>query len=196
MKRRRFVVGLGGLAAGSSALLGTGAFTSVTSTRGVDVQVVNEGSDAYLKMVPSSDPNGVFAKNTAGGYQGELQLDFDGEIPDEDAGSGLGTDSVYDFDSVFEVTNQGTQTVYLDASFSDPEGENTTLSADEKIDIYFYAGSNSGTPIDGTDGELRLNVGESGSIGVHVETNEAPIDVQQVTATITADGNSTASTTF
>jgi methylaspartate ammonia-lyase len=47
-------------AAGTSAAVGTGAFTSVSATRGVNVHVA-EDADALLAIEPSPGPNGEYA---------------------------------------------------------------------------------------------------------------------------------------
>lgn len=44
MKRRKFLVGMGSLAAGSAALMGTGAFSAMTAERAVSINVVNDAS--------------------------------------------------------------------------------------------------------------------------------------------------------
>ena len=87
--RRKFLAGLGALASGSAAAMGTGAFTSVSAERGVSVSVVGDG-DAYLRMVPESQ-YASFASN------GEIKLTFDS----------LNTDAKSEFSDVFAIQNQG-----------------------------------------------------------------------------------------
>ncbi|WP_311172425.1 DUF1102 domain-containing protein [Halobellus ordinarius] len=94
MKRRKFVVGLGSLAAGSAAAMGTGAFASVEATRTVGVNVTGDKS-AYLgleEMSPYAEHNGK-----------QLVLDFS----DNGDGDGINPDSVTTFDGVFQMTNNG-----------------------------------------------------------------------------------------
>jgi len=51
MKRRQLLTGLGGLAAGGSLLVGSGAFTSVSANRQVSVEVAGDNT-ALLRMTP------------------------------------------------------------------------------------------------------------------------------------------------
>jgi hypothetical protein len=101
MNRRKFLAALGTAAAGTSAAVSTGAFTSVSADRSVSVEVADD-ADALLAMTPSNGPNGEYAAADGG----TIALDF----TDTDAGgTGVGTDSTYHFDDVFRITNQGTQ---------------------------------------------------------------------------------------
>jgi hypothetical protein len=95
MERRKFVVGLGSLAAGGAAVVGTGAFASVEATRTVGVNVAGD-ANAYLGLEetsPYAETNGK-----------ELTLDFSGN---GNGGHGINADSVSTFDGVFRMTNNG-----------------------------------------------------------------------------------------
>jgi hypothetical protein len=50
MKRRKFVVGLGSLAAGGAAATGTGAFSQMGAGRSLSVKVSNDDTDPALKF--------------------------------------------------------------------------------------------------------------------------------------------------
>lgn len=177
MRRRRLLTGLGGLA-GAGGLVGTGAFSSVSARRDVTVAVADDDA-ALLKLTPSGTANGVFAEQLDSGV---LALDFD----ETDAGgTGLGTDSVYDFDDVFRVTNQGTQPVYVWGTFGGASGNFTPSGSG--TDIWLYPNGNSGTKLrDDSDSVIRLDVGETVNIGVHVDTHDVTSD-QELTMTIHAD---------
>ena len=97
MQRRKFVVGLGSLAAGGAATMGTGAFASVEATRSVGVNVAGDAS-AYLGLEATSP----YAETNDSGNQ--LVLDFGGNGND---GIGINPDSVTTFDGVFRMTNNG-----------------------------------------------------------------------------------------
>ena len=56
MKRRNFLIGVGGTAIGGSALLGSGAFSRVESHRDVAIQVAND-ANAYLGLKLLDTPN-------------------------------------------------------------------------------------------------------------------------------------------
>jgi hypothetical protein len=98
MQRRKFVVGLGSLAAGGAATLGTGAFASVEATRTVGVNVTGDQS-AYLGLEATS-PYAEYNNDTGN----QLVLDFKGN---DNGGSGLNPDSVTTFDGVFRMINNG-----------------------------------------------------------------------------------------
>ena len=117
MERRKFVVGLGALASGSAAAMGTGAFTSVSADRSVDVNVEDD-ADAYLALTKATDsggsnkPNAVYFDNSGD----EHAVDFG-----DSGNSGLGVNPNADTvaESVFQIENQGTQPV--DVSLSAPD---------------------------------------------------------------------------
>jgi len=95
MDRRKFVVGLGSIAAGGAAAMGTGAFASVEATRSVSVNVAGDGS-AYLGLEDTSP----YAETN--GKQMELNFANNGN-----GGGGINADSVSTFDGVFRMTNNG-----------------------------------------------------------------------------------------
>ena len=95
MQRRKFLVGMGSLAAGGAATMGTGAFASVEATRSVGVNVAGDGS-AYLGLEKASPYANVSGK--------QLQLEFDDNGKD---GKGVNADAVTTFDGVFRMVNNG-----------------------------------------------------------------------------------------
>ncbi len=101
MQRRNLLIGMGSIAAGSAATLGTGAFTTVSAERTTQVNVAADSS-GYVGI----SANGPYASGTG---DGQLELDFSssnsqGVFGD---GEGLNPDSEYHFDNVFQVANQG-----------------------------------------------------------------------------------------
>lgn len=115
MERRKFMIGLGSAAAGSAALVGSGAFSAMTSgDRAVTVQVEND-ADAYLGLHPMGDAAGGLGDEEGNGWaadiddDGKLYLDFgsgDFEMGPWN-GAGVNPDSTYQFDRVFGIANQG-----------------------------------------------------------------------------------------
>jgi len=88
-------MGVGSLAAGGAAAMGTGAFASVEATRTVGVNVAGD-SNAYLGLEPTSP----YAE-----YNGkQLVLNFS---DNNNGGKGINADSVTTFDGVFRMTNNG-----------------------------------------------------------------------------------------
>jgi hypothetical protein len=178
MKRRRLLLGAGTLL-GAGGTLGTGAFTSVSADRSVSVQVADD-ADAFLAMEPSSGPNGEYA--TAD--DGTIALEF----ADTDAGGrGLGTDSTYQFDDVFRITNQGTRPVYVRATFSfDGTGTSPVDLGGPNPDVYLYPNGDAADVLRGGDGALYLPVGGSAAVGLFVDTDGVETGTIDLTATIHA----------
>jgi hypothetical protein len=84
MQRRKFLIGMGSLAAGGAAAMGTGAFTSATlADRAVTVGVDSDSS-SQVGLLAGDDPD---IKETS---NGKLALDLSGKD-----GQGVNVDSVY-----------------------------------------------------------------------------------------------------
>jgi hypothetical protein len=123
-KRRKFLAGLGSLAAGGAAAMGTGAFTLVEADRGLTVNTRYNG-DALLGISPAKE-NGNETPNAQAyveggpsqqGYQGnELSID----LGDSD-GDGVGSNGAFGVNGsaftiirdLIDIKNQGSQTVYV-----------------------------------------------------------------------------------
>jgi hypothetical protein len=101
MNRRTFLATLSTAATGTSAVVSTGAFTTVSADRSVSARVADDAA-AFLPMVPSGGFNDKYA--TANG--GAIRLEF---IATKVGESGACTDSVYEFNDAARTTNQGTQ---------------------------------------------------------------------------------------
>lgn len=100
------MIGAGSLAASGAAVLGTGAFTSVTAERTVDVNVAGDAS-AYLGLEPvSSSPNSDFVEVNGG----EVSFDFSSSNSNVN-GNGFNPDATTRINDLLRVTNQGTQAV-------------------------------------------------------------------------------------
>jgi hypothetical protein len=84
VKRRKFVIGLGALVAGSGAALGTGASVSSTMDRDANVNVVND-SNGLIALKDETGSDVVQTQN------GELKIDFTGDT----GSAGVNVDSRY-----------------------------------------------------------------------------------------------------
>jgi hypothetical protein len=94
VKRRKFVIGLGALVAGSGAALGTGAYTSASLERDSNIDIVSDSSGVLaLKDELPSD-----IVHTDG--SGQLHIDFG-----MGSGKGVAPGSVYNLDPAFSITN-------------------------------------------------------------------------------------------
>jgi len=153
MQRRKFVLGLGSLAAGGAAATGTGAFSFTQTDRNISLDVVAD-NNAYLAL-QSQGENSEYSGYNNGKL--EFTLDSDANVP----GDGLNPDSVYLFDGIGRVANQGNQKIKL----SVPE---TSKNGFWSTNFVAYVGQGTGTnkgsrqsiwPKDGNTGEFdsRLN---------------------------------------
>lgn len=201
MKRRNFVAGLGAVAAGATGLFGTGAFTSVDAKRTATVEFAPE-DEAFLAIFPSTgQPNSTFANQDASNGQ-QISLDFDDADGTEPLSEGVGMNSVYAFDDVFRVANQGTQQIYLDIPrLVDVDLLDAGMDGTQgDVTLVFYARDGNGDrqAIDGSNAELAIPTGEQRSVGVWILTDDessygninSPLDSNQTsgtTATINAD---------
>ena len=109
MERRKFVIGLGSLAAGGAAATGTGAFTSANAERDVTVNVASSDESGYIGLEALEGPNGVFVDQD-GSTGGGLSVSIGDTAV---GGDGVNEDSDFLFDDLFEVRNQGTQPVWI-----------------------------------------------------------------------------------
>jgi hypothetical protein len=163
MNRRKFLIGLGATVGGGGALVGSGAFSSVSADRTAEVAIAEE-DQAYLKITPTPNTaNGAFAGTTSQSDGEQLYLDFNDSIPNRDS-QGVGQSSEYEFDDVFRIENQGTQTVYVNITPVTAHDENTLLK--------FYVRDGSGNRVFVSPGEndLELTTGAVSNIGVYIET--------------------------
>jgi hypothetical protein len=109
MERRNFVLGLGALAAGSGAAVGTGAFSSVEAQREIGISVAGD-ADSYL-AIESGTENGEYL---TGADTSAAALDLTSSNSQvTGGGEGLNANALSTFADVFSVRNQGTQDVEL-----------------------------------------------------------------------------------
>lgn len=87
MQRRKYLTAIGSLAAGGAAVMGTGAFTSMTAQRTTMVNVVGDTS-AYLNLTPTSEHASLDSEGT-------LEIDL----------SRLNPNARIGFTDLFEIQN-------------------------------------------------------------------------------------------
>ncbi|WP_246987440.1 hypothetical protein [Halorientalis marina] len=196
MKRRKFLIGTGALAAGSAAAVGSGAFTSVSAARTVDVNVAGDDS-ALLALAPCDGPNGEYATANGadpGGDNSDALDEIGSDYQFELNIPNLNPNAFTRIDNVFEVTNQGTQPVVV---YIQEDGANT-VAADIGVKEDELTGTSlpteddgpSGNGIDGPDvydvsdpgspgyGNLGIKIdeGESVKLGVYVDTSDTNVN--------------------
>ena len=156
MQRRKFLTGVGSLAAGSAAAVGTGAVT-INSQNGFNAQVVGEGS-ANLGVVPNTSSDLVESSNP-------FTIDLSG---DQSSGTGgLNPNSITTIRPAFSVQNNLTDSLYVEITnplrnndISGPqENKHPGAGGDNKfnvpagIDVQFVAASPSATAGDTSNGQ-------------------------------------------
>ena len=183
MNRRKFVIGLGAASASGSALIGSGAFTSVSAERDIAVSTAGD-DDAFLRLGACTNDAGEAMPN--GGYvdqgsDGLFSISLSGNNGnDPPAGSGVNQNAVSRFDNVFEFCNQGTQEVCVDFAADVPVIPNGAdvpdrySFGDGDLAVIFYRGANPEDPINVDElnpdrsGAFELDVGECQCVGIEV----------------------------
>lgn len=165
MKRRGFVAGLGATAAGA-AVIGSGAFESVEADRTVSV-AIEDDADAYLGIseISGSDNSEEFTEFNTGNTSNErLKIDIN-SIGDADGlGVSLGAETY--IDDLFELRNQGTETVAV--GFENGDGGDD-VTGDPQFEKFELVDESRET----LDGSLELTSGGSENIGVYIKTASA-----------------------
>jgi len=159
MQRRKFLIGAGSLAAGSAAVMGTGAFAVDAEDREATGTV--EADDvAYLGLIPNTD-------------DGYSYIDGDGELTVELAN--LNQKSVTQLDDVFYIQNNGTENVVvrindLTNSESDVSINSVPVTSDANGNTN---GNDTGSELLNTFG-ANLAVGERIGVGVEIDLEDVP----------------------
>jgi hypothetical protein len=98
MKRRNVLVGTSGVV-GGGAILGTGAFSTASARREMEVTVADD-AEGLIALRPGEESGAVVDD------EGEaIRIDFGS---DEVPGEGANVDTEFTFDDLLEVRNQGT----------------------------------------------------------------------------------------
>ncbi|QLD86563.1 hypothetical protein HWV23_12765 [Natronomonas halophila] len=105
MERRKFLIGMGSLAAGSAAVMGTGAFESVQAERAVNVNVEGDAG-AYLRLDANDDSE--FVNNNS-----PLSFDFSQSL--QGGGSGVNNNGTTESRPGFTMENQFENTMHIEA---------------------------------------------------------------------------------
>jgi len=176
MERRKFVVGLGALASGSAAAMGTGAFSSVQADRTVSVEVADD-SEAYLRLEGDGGDNSDYV--TSDGTDGVLTIDLDANNSSnvQGGGSGVNPDARTRIDDLFVIENQGTQEVEITLNKSSGNDSN-----DYEDYATFYINNDYSTELDGTN----FIAGADETISLEVDTRDSGLTGEdQILDTVT-----------
>ncbi len=174
MERRKFVIGLGALASGTAAAVGTGAFSSVTATRDIDVEVADDSS-AYLGLRGAGGANSDYV--TEDGTDETLTIDLSSSNDDvAGGGEGVNPNAVTQIDDLFEISNQGAQEVSVSLT---KDGDNADL-------VSFYS-ANEAYDGDSLSGDgVTLGTGETTTVSLEIDTRDADVgDGDELLDTVT-----------
>jgi hypothetical protein len=108
LTRRNALIGLGTVAAGAGVVGGSGAFTSVTANRTVNVQTAGDGS-AALTLEPTDSSNA--SEYVTAPSDGTIQLDLDGTSDNSASSSGLNQNAKTTINDLVKITNNGSQAI-------------------------------------------------------------------------------------
>ncbi|MFY4815766.1 hypothetical protein [Halorubrum distributum] len=184
MDRRKFVVGLGALASGAAAAMGTGAFTSVTANRDAEIDLEDD-ANAYLALTPGND-NGWAASPTVGNSaNGVLAIEMNGQSQTS-GGTGVNADALSVFDDVFRIGNQADSGKQVWIEFDEASGSTTNQSnINYKARTDFYVGSHQSSPplqrpsnsLVGSSNAQTVGTGNNLKVGISIDlTGLSPSD--------------------
>ena len=171
MQRRNFLVGLGSASVGGSALLGSGAFSRVESQRSVSVSVA-EDHEAYLGLDKCPTPNGSYAWPDDHGHL-EVLMSPDNPTRTENGGdtplgAGINSNSTSRFDRVFQICNNGKDTVcvHIEDDIAWPTVPETEETDVGERRVEFYLEANDDVSLIGVDNSIPISVGQCVCVGV------------------------------
>lgn len=181
MERRKFIIGVGSLAAGSAAAMGTGAFTSVSADRDVAV-TVSDDTDAYLGLQDSGTANDAYFTTSDGEHSVDFdQIDNDSSTSGDQGGAGVNPNAETVAEGVFQIVNQGTQEVSISLSGG---GDVSTQDQSTAISAPSSAGINASLDSDAAD--AVLGTGESIEVDFAITSSNS-----NLSGTLTIDANAT-----
>lgn len=164
--RRKFLAGVGALASGSAAAVGTGALSSVEAERAIDADVVTDANGSIgIKL----DAPGLENTNVASINDGQLELQFNGADSTDNSFSsseGLNADATYHFDNVFQLVNRTSEDLHY-------EWDKSQLDNPGAFNFYAaYPGGNVFSDRD-SDWEAQNNSGSALNIGITIRTPDS-----------------------
>jgi len=147
MQRRKLLVGIGSLAAGGAATMGTGAFGVLANDRDAEGTIVND-NDAYLQLIPRGEYSNI------GGGDGDAELNVTLQR--------LNSDSTTELDDVFYIRNpsQGQDDVTVQIT------DISNFPSDVNIDDVFISSKSGGVPA--SVGATLLNTDRSLPVGEEI----------------------------
>jgi hypothetical protein len=127
MQRRKLLAGIGSMAAGGAAMMGTGAFSTVENLdRGLTVETTGDASALLAFRKARDDPNTGYNSNAPLHSNADEYVGFDNgkiyiDLSETDAGAtGANKGADTKFSNLFDIINQGSQEVNVGLSNEAP----------------------------------------------------------------------------
>jgi hypothetical protein len=186
MDRRKFVIGVGSLAAGGAAAMGTGAFSAAQiSGREADIAVSSDDS-ALIQLIPGYDAvsGSTVTDNRVGYENGQLFISFD------DSGTnGAGTGNGVNRNSVYQVgaigsDGQSDLESYVDTEAPGPDVSEEVLYGDAN-------GANTGSGLNINDDPafvIRNESDQDYNMTLSVENITTPAPAEFTAAVVLRNG--------
>ena len=167
MNRRSVLIGMGGLAVGGGALVGTGAFDTVEAERTVSVETAGD-ADAFLALTDARGDEEYVVEEG-----GTIAINLDGN---SEGAQGLNQDARTVLRNLVTVTNQGTQTVdSVELEFTETAGdvdasETFSFPVDSDEDDSEGEADNGENILTGSDGiPGELTPGDAVNFGLEID---------------------------
>ena len=175
MNRRNVLIGLGAVAAGGGAVLGTGAFSQVSAARTVSVSTEGDAS-GFLGL------NGDEKYVTDDSSDGALTIDLGKATSDE----GFNQEARTVVEGIVTATNNAAEEKSIDVGFDNGTDTDPQVASDN-----FVLGDGNGNPV--ADVTLYFGAEDSQSVAEDVTSGDtATMGVIVDTRSDTLDGASTA----
>ena len=171
MQRRKFVVGLGSLAAGGAAAMGTGAFTSFEATRDFEVDLSGD-TEAQVGLTPGNE-NGEYAQLVGGTSPDQtLAIELNGQAPGD--GNGVNANAIYTFEDLFRIANQTPERKEFYIEFSKSGGAYSAGSNVSPGDIDIEFRDSGGNSLVGSSNSATVSPGTSLHVTFFIDTTGVP----------------------
>jgi hypothetical protein len=165
MNRRNVLIGLGAVAAGGGAVLGSGAFSQVEADRTMTVQF-SDDSSAELTLSPTSTYASTETSNDSANGASTLLIEF----------SNLNDNALSTFDGVFDITNN-------DSTGADHDVQ-VLSGGDVDGSVIDFQNSNGNTLVDTPQ---TVTNGSSISVSIEIDTRSGTSVSQNQTVTFQAN---------
>jgi len=195
LSRRNILVALGAVVGGGGALVGTGAFTSVSAARSVSVNTAGDGS-AFLQITEDSP---YIVDDQDGTIRFELAGSDSTDATSNNSSTGFNQNAVTTLANVATITNNSQDGDQVSVGLS--SGDNATADASATSDeadvnldtakVTFHVGQID----DGSDGPVEVDSGSSTSLHIVVDTTVSPGESSTGDLTIIAEDQSESVTT-